>query len=381
MFERNEWLCPIEIKLSDSAHYSPARDQIVLPAKLQYKQASDAEGVYRDGMSFYATALHEMTHSTGTANRLNRDLSTKFGSPKYAKEELVAELTAAIVGQQLGFDKKISDDNVKYLNGWINILKEEPRFILNVLGDVGKASTLIMEQINMQKQKLEEKQAQVQETSRNKKVDVEFNSNVALAVNPSQEQQLASKRESESLQAVITPATPPLAQPSTFQQVHDQVKAQYPDALIVYREGSNYAIYSKDSEKAAEVLKVGTERITNKQWPDSVERLEFPYARLEDYLRYLVRAGYRVALHDNPIQPTLDIKDATLVHGKDGDYAVRAKVDGKDTGLMLIDKKAAIAYLSTHDSTQKESLLQDIVARAFNNHQSITQQPSVGLKR
>ena len=59
-----------------------------------------------------------------------------FGDPKYAKEELVAELTAAMVGNTMGFDKRILDNNAKYVDSWMDTLKKEPPFILSVMADV-----------------------------------------------------------------------------------------------------------------------------------------------------------------------------------------------------------------------------------------------------
>lgn len=99
------------------------------------------------GMEFYATLLHEMVHSTGTPERLNRNTGKRFGDNLYAKEELVAELGAARVGQELGFDKRILDNNAAYLDGWISSLKQEPKFILSLMGDVDKASRMILEKL------------------------------------------------------------------------------------------------------------------------------------------------------------------------------------------------------------------------------------------
>jgi hypothetical protein len=102
-------------------------------------------------MEYYSSALHEMAHSTGHKTRLDRLTHDKFGDPKYAKEELVAELTAAMVGNSMGFDKRILDNNAAYLDGWIAVLKENPKFIVSVMADVNKASTMILEEIDRQK--------------------------------------------------------------------------------------------------------------------------------------------------------------------------------------------------------------------------------------
>jgi antirestriction protein ArdC len=88
-----------------------------------------------------------MIHSTGIEKRLNRNTGKRFGDKLYAREELVAELGAARIGQVLGFDKHILDNNAAYLDGWICSLKEEPKFVLSLMGDVDKASRMILDKI------------------------------------------------------------------------------------------------------------------------------------------------------------------------------------------------------------------------------------------
>ena len=152
MFERQEWICRVQTdRLVDGAFYSPARDLVILPMKEQFNIGKNAEEIFKDGMEYYSSALHEMTHSTGTANRLNREKGTRFGDPKYAKEELVAELTAAMVGNAMGFDKRILSNNACYCQGWINALREDPKFIVSVMADVNKASKMILQKIDEQK--------------------------------------------------------------------------------------------------------------------------------------------------------------------------------------------------------------------------------------
>ncbi len=152
MFERQEWICRVQNdRIVDGAFYSPARDMVIIPMKEQFNIGKNAEEIFKDGMEYYSSALHEMTHSTGTANRLNRDKGAKFGDPKYAKEELVAELTAAMVGNTLGFDKRILNNNAAYMDGWINALREEPKFIVSVMADVNKAAKMILSKIDEQK--------------------------------------------------------------------------------------------------------------------------------------------------------------------------------------------------------------------------------------
>lgn len=149
---QNEWVCPIHAdKPSSQAYYSPARDIVVVPMKKQFNMGGTEENIYAGGMEYYSTLLHEMTHSTMKPDRLNRTAGGKFGDEKYAKEELVAELTAAMIGNSLGFDRKITDNSAAYLENWIAALKQEPRFILSVMADVNKASDMILSYIDRQR--------------------------------------------------------------------------------------------------------------------------------------------------------------------------------------------------------------------------------------
>ena len=151
MFKEKAWHCDIRYnKPSSSAFYVPSQDFIVLPMKEQFKIGKTAEEVYRDGMEYYSTALHEMSHSTGHASRLNRQFGAKR-TEGYAHEELIAEMTAALVGSTMGFDKKILENNANYLKGWLENLKRNPESITTIMSDVGKASDMIIEKIDEQR--------------------------------------------------------------------------------------------------------------------------------------------------------------------------------------------------------------------------------------
>lgn len=159
MMEKQEWVCKIQYdKEEKGAYYSPAKDIVVLPTKAQFRiHPNDPEECFKDGQEYYGTALHEMAHSTGHPSRLDRLKPAAFGSPEYAKEELVAELTSAMVGNTLGFDRRISDNNVAYLQNWTSALRKEPKFIVTVMADVNKASRIIIENIDKQRIALGEK--------------------------------------------------------------------------------------------------------------------------------------------------------------------------------------------------------------------------------
>lgn len=161
LLKEQSWVCPIEYeKFNESAFYSPKRDQIVVPSKKQFNISNTPEDVFKDGMEFYGTTIHEMAHSTGRESRLGRDGIVKidqFGSDQYAKEELVAELTSALIGNAMGFDSRIRENNIAYLQNWIGSLKKDPKFLKSVMSDVNKSSKMVLEHIDEQRRKLGEK--------------------------------------------------------------------------------------------------------------------------------------------------------------------------------------------------------------------------------
>ena len=152
MLQRQEWVCPVQYdQLAPGASYSPSKDRIVIPMKSQFNISNTPDEVYKDGMEYYSTFLHEATHSTGSPERLNRIKGKQFGDSQYGHEEYVAEMTAAVVGNSLGFDKRILDNNTAYIQGWIQNLRENPKVILGILSDVNKASNMLLEKIDQQK--------------------------------------------------------------------------------------------------------------------------------------------------------------------------------------------------------------------------------------
>lgn len=164
MLKHGTWLCPIVSTFSDRAFYRPSEDKIYLPLKSQFFT----------GEGYYSTLLHEMTHSTGIDSRLGREMKNLFGDPKYAKEELIAEFTAAVSCRSLGIVSGIREENAQYLKNWLGAIKKEPKFLYSVLTDVGKASTMILNEVckyELLKKEEQEKQQEEYKHIENKKVD------------------------------------------------------------------------------------------------------------------------------------------------------------------------------------------------------------------
>ena len=138
MIADNRWICPIKPMFGDSAYFSISKNEIVMPEKRQFK----------DGESFYSNLFHEMGHSTGAEGQLDRIKPATFGSAEYAREELVAELTAALTAQRYGMTKHLKGDSAAYLKSWLDSLKESPQFIKTTLLDVKKATSMLTQQID-----------------------------------------------------------------------------------------------------------------------------------------------------------------------------------------------------------------------------------------
>lgn len=152
MFKNQQWVCPIRYdKPSPEAFYSPSDDRIVVPMKQQYKISKTPEEVFNDGQAYYADVLHEMAHSTGHPSRLDRPSIQKASDENYAREELVAELSSALVSSALGFDKRINKNSAAYLDGWVRHLSDNPTYIKNLMSPVKKASMMILENIDKQR--------------------------------------------------------------------------------------------------------------------------------------------------------------------------------------------------------------------------------------
>lgn len=127
----------LEEVLSNEAYYSPAEDLIRIPALSQYKNLEE----------YYGTLFHEMVHSTGTAERLNRPGLAKagFGTEEYSKEELIAEIGAATLLNGFSIETESSFENsVAYIEGWIQKLRDDKYLIINAARAAEKAAKFIM---------------------------------------------------------------------------------------------------------------------------------------------------------------------------------------------------------------------------------------------
>ena len=117
----------------DKAAYNRGLDLIKLPL------ASD----FNSPESLFAVFAHELIHSTGHKSRLNRTFGERFGDADYAKEELVAELGAAMLCAQFGVESAI-EGHATYLADWLTVLKSDKRFIFKASSAAAKAVALLL---------------------------------------------------------------------------------------------------------------------------------------------------------------------------------------------------------------------------------------------
>lgn len=115
------------------ACYNPATDTIHLPPRHSFIAAAQ----------YFATLLHELAHWTGHATRLARDLHPRSSATAYAREELVAELTAAFLGAELGLPVEHLECHASYLDHWLAILDREPAALLAAAGHAQRAADLL----------------------------------------------------------------------------------------------------------------------------------------------------------------------------------------------------------------------------------------------
>src|SRR6202521_2529192 len=123
----------IEHSPNGGAYYRLATDTIRLPAPDRFARPSD----------YYATALHELGHWTGHPDRLDRDLSSPFGSEGYAREELRAEIASLILGSELGIGYD-PDRHAGYVDHWVQILTDTPKEILYAAADAERIREYVL---------------------------------------------------------------------------------------------------------------------------------------------------------------------------------------------------------------------------------------------
>lgn len=129
---------PVKHDDKGRAYYSPSDDYINLPDTTQF----DSEAEY------YSTLFHEMVHSTGHDKRLSRFKGQKnaaFGSQDYSKEELVAEIGAAMLCGTCRIENRTIDNSAAYIASWLKKLKDDRTLIVSAAAKAQKAADYILQ--------------------------------------------------------------------------------------------------------------------------------------------------------------------------------------------------------------------------------------------
>ena len=116
----------------DRAFYAPGDDEIHLPARSAFASSSD----------YYGTALHELVHWTGHADRCNRPLGIRHGVEAYAFEELVAEIGAAFLTNHCGLEGRLQ--HASYVSSWLQALRNDKRLIFSAASLAQKAADYLL---------------------------------------------------------------------------------------------------------------------------------------------------------------------------------------------------------------------------------------------
>ena len=116
----------------DQAYYSLSQDKIHLPTPSSFHSE----------YAFNATALHELSHSTGHPSRLNRNQSGFFGTPEYAYEELVAEMCSCFMGADLQTEATPEhiENHKAYVQSWIQSIREKPETLIKAIKEAQEAA-------------------------------------------------------------------------------------------------------------------------------------------------------------------------------------------------------------------------------------------------
>ena len=195
---------PISYDGKDRAYYSTSTDSIHLLLIESFKTSQD----------YYATALHEIAHSTGHSSRLNRDMNNIFGSEAYAIEELRAELASVFMQSELGIDLGNAEiaNHGAYLKSWLKAVKKDVNVFYRAAADAGKISTYINDNY------LKVSKGRTQEENQSQNTEVKINT------------------------------------PRDLYRRYQEIKERTPNAIYFQRVGDFYEVMGDDAQPISEEL-------------------------------------------------------------------------------------------------------------------------------
>jgi antirestriction protein ArdC len=119
-----------------SAHYVPTLDQVQMPKPEAFVTPED----------YYSVLFHELSHATGHQSRLAREgivKPTSFGTDPYAKEELIAEMSAAFLCAEVGIDQTL-ENSAAYIDNWRRRISDDPKLVMSAASAAQKAADYVL---------------------------------------------------------------------------------------------------------------------------------------------------------------------------------------------------------------------------------------------
>lgn len=250
------------------AFYSPEQDTIRLPQIENFKSKQD----------YYATALHEIVHSTGHSSRLNR-LGNKPTEQDYAIEELRAEFASMFLQSELGINLEGNhfENHTAYIKHWVRAVKDDRNILFKTISEAGDIASYVKD-------------------------------NYAVAAKE-------KDKQAEILQGNT------ISKASQLWQNYSKVKAENPDAIVMYRVGDFYEMFGDDALLAAVELDL---TLTHRDvgLAERVSMCGIPFHTAETYIKILIEHEYKVAVCETP--GTINLISKSEMHKSildDSDYS------------------------------------------------------------
>ena len=118
----------------DRAFYSPSTDHVQMPPT----------AAFRSPAAYSSVLLHELGHWSGSKERLNRDLSGRFGSQDYAREELRAEIAQVMICSELGIEDCDFTNGAAYVAGWLEKLRNDKKEVFRAASDAQRIADYLL---------------------------------------------------------------------------------------------------------------------------------------------------------------------------------------------------------------------------------------------
>jgi antirestriction protein ArdC len=275
--------------MSGEAYYAPDGDFIHLPAIKDFKGMND----------YYATALHELSHSTGHKSRLNRPFTTFKNDPEgYSKEELRAEFASMFLQAETGIvlAGEHFNNHAAYVQHYVNIIRKDKSELFKAIADAKK----IAEYVNVNY--AVKAAAELENTKKNEPValaDELVAEHKRFIETEQRKGEAAAKRtdtapaqKEESKPASETRAGSPLW------QEYSRVKEKNPDTILFYRVGDFYELFGEDAKTASRELEL---TLTGRDvgLPERMPMCGVPYRAVDGYVGKLGEGGYKIAIAEN----------------------------------------------------------------------------------